>query len=244
MIDETGKVTFNEQENAEISKIIGDRLAREGVYDLKEIAESLKEFGYTGTPAEVKQAIKEQAEYNRTQTAEAQKRAEIDALKEQARNEGTSPELLAEIKALKADLTEIKGERTAQKQAEAQKIEFDNLRNTQIDEFRTNEKTKAIDLEKLNENPKFVKFLSNTKYSKGKDYLVKVYEDFVDLIGGAETEAIAKLKANADRSTSSGRNAGDASSGTYGLNARQMALADENGMTYKQYHDNLKLITK
>lgn len=244
MIDETGKVTFNEQEQQEVNRIIGERLSREGIQDKNEIVETLKEFGYEGTPAEIKQAIKEQAEYNRTQTAEAQKQADLDALKEQARNEGTSPELLKEIRELKADLADIKGERTAIKQAAEQKTAAETIFNKQVGFFQEHEETKGIDLEKLNNNPKFVKFLQKQRPTGKEDFLVEVYKDFAELVGGAEAEAIAKIQANVDRSTGSGRGKGDPTGGSYGLTENQRNLADENGMTYKQYSENLSLVKR
>ncbi|MHB8916541.1 MAG: hypothetical protein ACYC4H_00825 [Desulfocucumaceae bacterium] len=53
-----------------------------------------------------------------------------------------------------------------------------------------------------------------------------------------------KEKDNADRSTSSGREKGDASGGTYGLTPRQQALAKEGGMSNKEYASLIKHVKK
>jgi hypothetical protein len=240
---EDGKVKFNEQEQAEVNRLIDERFGRENVHELKGIVEELKTWGYEGTPAEIRAAVKQQAEMFKQQQAEADKQAQLDALKEQAKDEGTSPELLKEIKSLKDELAEIKGERMAQKQAEIKQKKTSDQFNKQVEFFQKSEETKGIDLEKLQENPKFMKFLSRQKPTGKDDYLVEVYKDFVDLVGGAEAEALAKMQANIERSTSSGKNKGN-TGGTYGLTPNQQKLADENGMSYKDYAAGLNLITK
>src|SRR5690242_20529748 len=85
--------TFTQED---VERIIGERLARERASkvdydDLKEVTELVQQFGYSGTPAEIKAALKAEAE-------ERRKAAELKDLEEEAATTGTSPELLAEIK--------------------------------------------------------------------------------------------------------------------------------------------------
>ena len=243
MITEDGKIEFNEQEQAVIDKAIGDRLSREAIHDKNEIVELLKDFGYEGTPAEIKYAVKQQAEEFKRQQEQAIKEEELETLKKQAEYTGTSPELLAEIKALKADLTEMKGERQAVKEAENQRIANDKMFSDQVDFFSQDEETKDVDLVKLNENPKFIKFLNKQRPTGNPDFLVEVYKDYMELVGGAESEALAKMQSNLSRSTSGGRSKGD-SSGTYGLSPEQISTVDDWNkknprmkMTYKEFSE-------
>jgi chromosome segregation ATPase len=219
---------------AELEKIIGERLHRErSKYEteLKEYQETLNEledFGYTGTVQEKREAI-------RAYKAEIAKAQELEQLKQEASTTGTSPELLAEIRELKKELSDIKAERQAKeaeiKQAQQQKEAW---------ESQTKEFEKAypdVDLEQLDKNSKFLKFI------KGKTGTLKeMYEDFVELVGEAEASAIAKAMAKNERSTGSGKSS-SADGGGYGLTDRQKMLAQKSGQTYKEYAEYLKQIT-
>jgi hypothetical protein len=231
---ETGKVTFNEQEQAEIDRIVGERLSREKTKytdydDLAEIAKELEDFNYTGTPAEKKAAIKAYKE-------EIRKAAELEELEKQAKATGSDPDLLKEIKSLRDEITELKGEREANKKAEETKQQSEEAWKNQLKEF--NEKYSDVDLDKLNSNEKFLKFC------KGKTgTLTDIYEDFLDFIGDAEKEFVEKVKANSERSTSSGRGAG-ADGGSHGLSDDEKTFVDDHNkrypkmkMTYKEYAD-------
>lgn len=235
MIKEDGSVVFEGAEQQELDRIVGERLAREkSKYadhdEIKGIVEELQQFGYEGTPTEIRQAIKMQRE-------EVARQQELQQLQEQARQEGTSPELLAEIKELKKELSEIKGERTAIKQAEEDKKSKDEAWNKQLSEF--NEAYENVDLDKLAVNPKFQKFV------KGKSLPLKeLYEDFVDFIGETEAEAIKKVMSKEQRSTSGGKGTG--TGGSYGLTDTQKAtLAEWNEenpqlkMSEKEYAERL-----
>ena len=224
--------TFTQED---VDKIVGERLAREkGKYadyeDVKGIAEELKAYGYQGTPAEIRQAIKQQRE-------EAQRQNELHELQEQAQNEGTSPELLKEIKELKSELSEIKGERTAIKQAEEKKKQADEAWNNQVKEFTAT--YGDVDLDQLALNPKFVKFV------KGKHLPLKeLYEDFIDFVGETEVEAIKKVMSKEQRSTSGGK--GTNTGGDYGLTDSQKKTVEEWNrknpnmkMSYKEYAEKL-----
>lgn len=239
MKDETGKIVFDEDEQKEVDRIIGERLARakaekpEDYDDLKEIAEALTAWDYyTGTPAEIKERLKEQA-------AEVRKQKELEKLKDEAADYGSGNvpvELLKEIKDLKAELDGIKKEKDEKTKAEQAQAAAQENWNKQVKEFQG--KYADIDLDKLGQNEKFRKFYEKSSYT-----LLEAYEEYADLVGGAEKEAIAKVKSNLDRSTSSGKSGGDVG-GTHGLNAKQMALAEENGISYKDYADMLKMIKK
>ena len=246
MITEDGKVEFNEQEQAVIDKAMGERLGREGIQDMKEIMEDLKKFGYTGTPAEIKAAIKADANDFVNQLKDSEKQQTLEQLQQQAKDTGTTPELLATINALKEDMSEIKNKSKAAEDAVNQQITAQKTHDDQIDYFATCEETKDVDLKKLNENPKFIKFLSKQRPTGKKDFLVEAYKDFAEIVGGAEAAAIAKINANLDRTTASGKTKGDSSGGTYGLTSAQIELVDDwnrknpkNQMTYKKYAEKL-----
>lgn len=234
-IDETGRVTFTPEEQAEVDRIVGERLGRErqkyeGLDDLRDLPDILKEFGYTGTPAEIKQAVKADAERQK-------KQVELEQLQAEAARTGTSPELTAEIKEIKNKIAqyEQKEKETLQQFEARQKA--DQEWNKQVEAFIVKHPT--VDLEKLSENQKFLRFV------RGKNLpLIDLYEDFVEVVGGAEAEAIAKLQSNVDRSTASGRQKGGAEGGTYGLTPRQQELAKDGGMTNKEYAEILKYVKK
>lgn len=242
MKDETGKVVFDEDEQKEVDRIVGERLSREGIHDMKEIMEHLKPFGYTGTPAEIKAAVKADAEDFVNQLKESEKQQTLEQLQQQARDTGTTPELLATIKALQDDMSAIKGKTKAVEDAENQRIANEKMLDTQIEFFKNSEDTKDIDLGKLNENQKFVKFLSKQKPTGKPDFLVEAYKDFVELVGGAEAEAIAKIQLNQDRSTSSGRRTGNDGAGH--LTPDEKAFVDDHNrryphmkMTYQEFSE-------
>jgi alanyl-tRNA synthetase len=224
----------------EVNAIIAERLNREGIHDQKEIVELLKDFGYDGTPAEIKVVLREQAKEYKAQQEQVSKRAELEELQEQARQNGTSPELLAEIKALKAEIANLKEKDEAAKRKHEEISAAEQRFNAEVNAFV--EKYPDIDHDKLAKNEKFVKFYHRSDKSLT---LTEVYEDFVDLISEAEKIAIEKVKSNIDRTTSSGKNRGPgADGGTYGLSARQMELADESGIPYKKYAAHMALIKK
>ena len=235
MIKEDGSVVFEGNEQLEVNRIVEERLARErGKYadyeDVKGVTEELKAYGYQGTPAEIRQAIKQQRE-------ETQRQNDLQELQEQAKTEGTSPELLKEIKELKSELSEIKGERTAIKQAEEQKKKDNEAWNNQVKEFTTT--YGDVDLDQLALNPKFVKFV------KGKHLPLKeLYEDFIDFVGETEVEAIKKVMSKEQRSTSGGK--GTNTGGDYGLTDSQKKTVEEWNrknpnmkMSYKEYAEKL-----
>lgn len=223
--------TFTQEE---VNRIVQERLARQkpekpADYDeLAEIAKELEDFGYSGTPAEKKAAIKAYKD-------ELKKQVELDELEAQAKETGKDPELMKEIKTLKDEIRELKGERQAQKQAEQQRATADAAWFKQLQEFE--EAYPDVDLDKLNSNERFLKFI------KGKLLPLKeVYEDFVELIGDTAAETMAKAKSKEARSTSSGKSAKTSDGHTYGLTEAQKREVDEWNkrypkmpMSYREY---------
>lgn len=234
-IDENGVVTFTPEEQAAVDKIVGERLGREkGKYadyeDLKELVPLIQEFGYQGTPAEIKAELRAEAEGRR-------KQAELEALKEEAKETGSSPELLAEIRALKAEMAEIKADKTASKQESEAKAKAEADWNKQVADFE--EQHPDVDLPKLAANKDFMEYLEGASPALS---ISQNYERFVKFYGKASADAVAKLKSNIDRSTSSGRSKSDAGGSTHGLTDRQQQLAAENGLSNKEYAEYLKEI--
>lgn len=238
-IDENGKVTFNEQEQAKVDEIIKERLARvkpqkpEDYDTLKELEEELSAFGFTGTAAEKREAIKKQREAY-------QQQAEIDKLEQQAREEGMTKAAAKRIKDLEDKLAKnAKYIESLQEKDNKKKTEAENKRkadeewNKQVKEFQ--EAYEDVDLDSLANNKKFTKFI------KGKNLSLKeLYEDFVDLIGETQAEAIIKVKSKESRSTSSGK--GSSSGGNHGLTTAERKVVDDWNkrnprmqMTYKEY---------
>lgn len=226
--------TFTQED---VDRIVGERLTRAKAStadydDLKEVAETLKEFGYQGSVAEVKAVLKQQAE-------ERRKAAELVELEEEAEKTGTSPELLAKINKLEKELEKIEKDKQKQQKDQDAKVQAEESFQKQVTEFK--ESFPDIDVDKLNENQKFIKFISNSKPGLS---LKEIYENYIDLVGGAEKAAIEKIKANDDRSTFSGKNKAEPSGGTHGLSEHQQKLAKENGMTFKEYSELLTHVRK
>jgi seryl-tRNA synthetase len=220
---------------SELNRIIEDRLARQAKQyadhdELRGVVDELNEYGYVGTPSEVKAQIKQQREAY-------QKQSELEQLQYEAQTQGTSPEMMAEIRELKNELSEIKAERQAKK-AEIETAHKQNQEwQQQVSVFQ--QKHGDVDLEKLGENPKFIKFI------KGKGLpLVELYDDFVEFVGEAEAEAISKMKSKDIRSTGNGKGGNSEGGVTYGLTERQQNLAKENGITMKEYSEAMKMIKK
>lgn len=235
--DPTPEKTFTQ---AEVNGIIAERLGRENVHDAKEIVELLKDFGYEGSPAEIKVILREQAKTVKEQREQQAREKELEDLQDQAAQNGTSPELLAAIKRLESKIANME-EKDQKKAQEAQaQIETQKRIDAELAEFNT--KYPDIDLDKLAENEKFNKFVKRSNVNLS---LTEIYEDYVELIGDTEKAAIAKVKSNLERSTSSGKaKGGNDVGGTYGLTPRQQALATDAKMSFKKYADNLSLIKK
>lgn len=237
-----GKVVFDETEQAEVDRIIGERLARAKAEkpadydDLSEIAKELEEFGFSGTPAEKKAAIKAQRE-------QVKQQEELDRLQQMAEEDGMTPAQAKRMKALEdmiekqgKVIEEITGERQATKQAAEQKKQADENWTKQVTEF--GEAHADIDLEKLNKDEDFI------EYASGRSGTLKtLYEGYVKFTSKLREktadEVATKYKAKELGSTGSGKG-GKQEAGEYGLTERQKTLAKNNGMSYKEYADILK----
>lgn len=211
---------------SEVDRIIGERLGRERnkyesqLKEMEELSNELDEFGYVGTVQEKKEAIREYKQQLRQQQ-------ELEYLQQQAVEDGITPSLAKKIHDLESKLNEsykviaeINGEREAKiKEAEEMKAK-ENAWNNQIKEFET--AYPDIDLEALDKNTKFIKFI------KGKSAPLKdLYDDFVDFIGDTEKDTIIKLKSKEIRSTSSSKSSSGSTGGTYGLSDDQMETLNE-----------------
>lgn len=248
MRDENGKIVFDVDEQQEIDRIVGDRLSREkskyaDYDDMKGVAEALEDFeAYAGlSAAEKKNLLKETAENIRKQSVSQQSSYQEEI--EHAAGDGEIPdEKVINALAKKFGVPAEKVEKAIKKvisldEAEEQKQKADEAWNKQVKNFE--EKYENISVEKLAQDQKFIKF------AKGKGLpLVELYEDYLEFLGDSEKEFTAKIQSNIDRSTSSGKQKGDALGGTYGLNDKQQALAKENSMTNKEYAEGLQLIKK
>jgi hypothetical protein len=236
MKTEDGKIVFDEEEQAKVDEIVADRLTREkskyaDYNDLKEIESELEEFGYTGTPAEKKAAIKAYKE-----SLKEQQQSNYQEEIEHVANDGEIPdEKVLNALAKKFGVSADKVEKAIKKSIEAddaeeRKRKDDESWNKEISEFE--EKYSTVDIAKLAEDKKFIKF------AKGKNIpLVEKYEEYLEFLGDSEKEFTAKIQSNIDRSTSSGKQKGDALGGTYGLSADEQELAAENGMSYKDFSE-------
>lgn len=238
MIDETGKVVFEETEQAEVNRIVEERLARErGKYtdyeDLKGTIDELNALGYQGSAKEVKEAIRAVRE-------QTEREAELQDLQRQAETEGTSPEVLKEIRDLKKELAEIKKDKQEKLDAVKHQQDQQEQLNAMVEEF--NETYPDVDLEQLNNDEEFLEFVRDANPNLS---LVKVYERYTKYTRGAQQKAAAKIQTNLDRSTSSGKSKGRQD--TFGLTAEQRETVDEWNksnprmkMTYAEFSSNLR----
>lgn len=238
--EDTDEKKYTEKDVQEmLDKAVGRKLQSEGFYDHKEIVDLLKDFGYEGTPAEIKVILREQAKEAKIQREQAEKQQELEDLKDQANRFGTDPELLAEIRGLKKKIDNLEQEKQeAQKQQQARLAANQKAQN-EVDEFVA--KYPDIDHAKLSANEKFNRFY---RRADPRLTLTEIYEDFVELVGEVEKAAIEKTKSNLSRSTGDGKAKLGDGGGTYGLTARQQELAKEAGIPFKKFAESLSLITK
>jgi hypothetical protein len=224
---------------SELDRIVKDRLARErekyGDYDdYKGVVEELNAYGYTGSPKEVREIVKQQREAY-------QQQQELEDLHQQAEEDGVTPALAKKIKALEDKLeksTKVIDDLISEKESKVKEAESkakaDAEWTAQVNEF-TNDHP-DVDLDELAQNQKFIKFI------RGKSLPLKeLYVDFIEFIGEAEAETIAKVHSKNARSTSSGK-ASSSDGGSYGLSERQKTLAKNNGMSFKEYSELLKQV--
>lgn len=225
---------------ADVDRIVQERLGIEkskyaDYEDAKGIVEELTAYGYQGSAKEIREAVKAQRE-------EYQRAQELQELQEQAHKEGTSPELLQEMREVKKELAELKKEKIEKQKAIEQQTQAQQAFQSKVDEFV--ETYPDVDLEKLNNDEDFIEFVqeSNPKLS-----LVQVYERYNKYTHGAVEKATAKIQSNIERTTSSGKAKG--SDNSYGLSAEQRKTVDDYNascrnpkerITYQEFSKNLR----
>ncbi len=245
MVDENGKVVFNEQEQAELDRIIGDRVSRvkkeepEDYQTLKEITKELELYGYTGSPQEIRQAVKAQREAY-------QQQQELEQLQQQAVDNGITPALAKEIKELKDELKQSKkalddilGEKQAKLNAEKEAQANQEKWDAQVKEFE--EEFPDTDLNELGKNQEFLDFIEGSNWS-----LKTAYKKFSKLHGEIESKVISKVASKQLRSTSGSKGEGSTSGSGANLTAEQKSIVDnwnqknpKMTMSYKEYADKL-----
>lgn len=227
----------------DIDRIVQDRLARErqkyeGHDDLKGVVEELSLFGYTGSPQDIRNAVRAQREAY-------QQQAELEQLQQQAEENGITPSLAKEIKELKDELKKTKteldgilGERKAKQEALEKQKEIDEQWNNQIAEFE--EAYPDANLDEIGKNQKFIDFIEGSGWS-----IKTAYTKFIKVYGEIESDVISKVKSKELRSTSYGKGS-DAGGGGTSLTAEQKATVDKWNqqnpkmrMTYKEYAEKL-----
>ena len=240
---EDGTIYFDEEEQKVFDKALQDRLSRhkpDDYDDLAEIAKDLEDFGYSGTPAEKKAAVKAYKEQVRLQKEQQE---EIDRLQKMEDEEGLTPAQAKRFKDLEDKLEkstkaieEITGKEKAKTEAEKSKIEQEENWKKQVADF--NEAHADTDLTALEADEDFI------EYATGRaGTLTTLYEGYVKFTSKLEKktadEIRAKYKSKELLSTGTGKGS-KSETGDYGLTENQKSLAKSNGMSYKEYADLLE----
>ena len=220
---EQSEKTFTQ---SELDAIVEKRIARvkaekpEDYEDLREIAADLEEYGFVGTVAEKKAAIKAAKERSKAEK-------ELEELENEAEITGHSPEILKELKESKKKLKDAEAklkavndvEESKRKELE-KKAEDDENWNRQFAEFE--EKHSDIDTVELTKDAKFIKYAS-----KHKGELTEIYEDYMELMEETSQSISEKFKRSESRSTGGGKNI-PASGSTKLSGDQQKSLEDWN----------------
>jgi len=189
----------------ELNEIVEKRLARakaekpDDYDDLLAIASVMEEYGFTGTAAEKRAALKAVNEKNRTER-------ELQEINEEAEKTGHSPEIIKELKDAKKKNKEAqkkldgytKIETEKQKVIEAQE-EADANWERQFKEFV--ESHEDIDIDELVKDAKFVKYAK-----KHTGELTEIYDDYLELMESNSQSIADKFKKSESRSTGGGKN--------------------------------------
>jgi len=235
MADEIIDEVVEEQEKtftqADLDRIVQDRVARENKKfedlnnELQEFDSILTDFDYSGM------SLKEKKEMLRQQAAEYKRQKETQELNSKAENLQTSPEILQAIEELKSKVD--KYEREAENNAAEQRRlkEAQEKSTAMINEFTT--KYPEINIEELVVHPKFSKFFNA---SNANLTFTEAYEIYAELFGEVETKT--KGESNKQRSTASGKQAGNVGR-SFGLTDHQRKLADQNNISYERYAELL-----
>ena len=197
--DEQGNVIFDEDEQAKVDSIVAERLSRAkqekpaDYEDLKGVDALLEELGYSGTPAEKREALTQLANSYKTtddvieDVVEDGEIPDEAVLKALAKKFGTTPEKLEKSmkKAIEAD------------DADERKTQADADWKRQVAEFETAHAD--TDLEELNKDAKFIKFAKTHNGS-----LSTIYEDYLEILQETEANIADKFKKSESRSTGAG----------------------------------------
>ena len=208
----------------ELDAIIEKRLARvksekpADYDDLLEIALDLEEYGFVGTAAEKRAAVK---------AAKAKNKAdrELKELEEEAEKTGHSPEILKKLKDAEKKLKEkdeklqeiTDVEETKRKEKEAKEKE-DGEWTRQYGEFV--EKHQDVDIDELIKDKKFLKYAK-----KHTGELTEIYEDYAELMEETSQSVVDRFKRSESRSTGGGKNT--PASGSTKLDSSQQKTLDD-----------------
>jgi len=208
----------------ELDKIVTDRVKRvksekpEDYEDLQAIVADLDGFGFAGTVAEKRVAIK---------AARAKNKADKDLkdLEEEAERTGHSPEILKELREAKKDakeanekLKDVTDEKLIKNKEQAKQKEIDDEWDRQFGIFVKD--YPDIDTKVLTRDKKFIKYAS-----KHKGELSEIFEDYKEFMEDASQSITEKFKKSESRSTGSGKN--NPASGSVKLSTDQEKTMNE-----------------
>lgn len=208
---------------AELDAIIKERLERERKKPKEE--------------SELERFVREQAAKNnmkpdeyieKIRTAERMK-----VLEERAKATGEDLEtvlLKEQVEAAKAAEKKREAEEQAAKQQQAHWEEM-------VAELA--EKYPKLDLEKLDKNEQFIKFLRNSNPALR---LVEVYENFAELTGKAAEAGMKRASSRGERST--GKDDGSAGGEELALTKTELRLCKENGISPKKFLEDKERFRK
>lgn len=246
MKDETGKIIFDADEQLEVNRVVEERLNRErskyvDYEDLKGTLDELNALGYQGSAKEVKEAIRAVKE-------QTNKQKELEELQNQARTQGASTELLAEIKEAKRLAKEANdklAQYEAKEQVKIQEAEAKKLADEawKVQEVEFTSKYDNETLVALNNDEDFM------EYAEGKKgTLLEIYEKYLAYAEKHKINSTSKALSKVNRSTGTGKE-NSSSSGNHGLTAEQTATVDEwnkkarsprEKITYQEYANGLR----
>lgn len=247
-IDENGKVYFTEEEQAKVNEVVQERVGRvkkelpEDYEKLKEIASTLEDFGFTGSVDEKITALKTEKE-TRKQAQQADTYKEAVQSYEGVTELPSDAVIAALAKQFNKDPETMKKALEKQVEAtekEAKEKEFQAQWDKQLKDFV--EKYSDVDLEKLDNDLKFRKFV------KGKNLpLVELYEEYVDFVGETEKE-IENLKKTVQAKEANLKNSETATGSVKGESPNSEFISAEtfekNKHNQKWVNDNFKTIVK
>ena len=236
--------------------------------DYHELEKEYEEFGLKG-PKAIAEAVK--AEKRRVSQTNATEEAsfsswvkgEVSRLRAAGYDE-LAIEAYVDGKEAKYEAYKLKRDSIQEKEQRKRERELEKQEREQEKQGKAIEKTKQMVLDEFKELrkeypdllPAGVKNFDDLVEKCDKKVIDKMFNErltfesafkLVNLKKIAKREAEKddeKEKSNAERSTSSGREKGDASGGTYGLTPRQQGLAKEGGMSNKEYASLIKHVKK